>query len=85
MYSDQAVSPEERRDGSEQLQRRLSCLVQGRQSLPESAAAPEIASCYKLLAYCIRSGGFAADRCVSLNCGIWLEENICYDTKSYSL
>jgi hypothetical protein len=60
MCSDQAVSLEERRHGSEQLQYRIGCLVQGWQFLPESAAAPEIAICYKLLAYCIRSGGLAA-------------------------
>jgi hypothetical protein len=60
MSSNQAVSLEERRHKSEQLQCRLGCLVQGWQVLQESAAATAIASCYKLLTYCIRSGGLAA-------------------------
>jgi hypothetical protein len=60
MCSDQALSLGERRHRSEQLQCRLGCLVQGWQSLPESAAAPEIASRSNPLAYCIRSGGLAA-------------------------
>jgi hypothetical protein len=64
MCGDQAVSPEERRHRSEQLQCRLMCLVQGRQSLPQSSAAAEIASCYKLLAYCIAPEGLPLDRCV---------------------